>query len=164
MESGWSLKHLHRLIVGSATYRQSSRVTPELLAKDPYNRLLARGPRLRVDAELVRDIALAASGPLESQDRRRERLPARARLPVPAAGELRSQGLGRGHRPGPLSPGALHVPLSLGALSDAADVRRPQRRLLLRPPRPLEHAAPGPRPCSTSRSSSNAPGPWPCWP
>jgi hypothetical protein len=58
----WSLKHIHRLIVTSATYRQSSRVTPELYAKDPYNRLLARGPRLRVDAELVRDIALAASG------------------------------------------------------------------------------------------------------
>jgi len=58
----WSLKHLHRLIVTSATYRQSSRVMPELLAKDPYNRLLARGPRFRVDAELVQDIALSASG------------------------------------------------------------------------------------------------------
>ena len=62
MESGWSLKHLHRLIVTSATYRQSSRVTPELQARDPYNRLLARGPRFRVDAEIVRDIGLAASG------------------------------------------------------------------------------------------------------
>ncbi len=62
MEGGWSLKHLHRLIVTSATYRQSSRVTPELHASDPYNRLLARGPRFRVDAELVRDIGLAASG------------------------------------------------------------------------------------------------------
>jgi hypothetical protein len=62
MESGWSIKHLHRLIVHSAAYRQSSRVTPELLAKDPHNRLLARGPRLRVDAEIVRDIALSASG------------------------------------------------------------------------------------------------------
>jgi len=62
MESGWSLKHLHRLIATSATYRQSSRVTPELYARDPYNRLLARGPRFRVDAELVRDIALTASG------------------------------------------------------------------------------------------------------
>jgi hypothetical protein len=60
--SPWSIKHLHRLIVTSATYRQSSRVTPELLAKDPYNRLLARGPRFRTDAEVVRDIALAASG------------------------------------------------------------------------------------------------------
>jgi mono/diheme cytochrome c family protein len=58
----WSVKHLHRLIVHSATYQQSSRVTPELLARDPYNRLLARGPRFRVDAELVRDIALASSG------------------------------------------------------------------------------------------------------
>jgi mono/diheme cytochrome c family protein len=58
----WSVKHLHRLIVNSATYRQSSKVTPELLAKDPYNRLLARGPRFRVEAETVQDIALAASG------------------------------------------------------------------------------------------------------
>jgi hypothetical protein len=65
MENGWSLKHLHRLIVTSATYRQSSRVTPDLLARDPYNRLLARGPRVRVDAELVRDVALAASGLLD---------------------------------------------------------------------------------------------------
>ena len=62
MDRGWSQKALHRLIVTSATYRQSSRVTPELHAKDPYNRLLARGPRFRVDAEIVRDIALAASG------------------------------------------------------------------------------------------------------
>ena len=65
MENGWSLKHLHRLIVTSAVYRQSSRPTPELLTRDPYNRLLARGPRSRVDAELVRDIALAASGVLD---------------------------------------------------------------------------------------------------
>jgi hypothetical protein len=62
MDSGWSVKKLHRLIVASATYQQSSRVTPELLTRDPYNRLLARGPRFRVDAELVRDIALASSG------------------------------------------------------------------------------------------------------
>jgi len=65
MESGWRLKHLHRLIANSAVYRQSSRSTPELLARDPYNRLLARGPRFRVDAEIVRDIALSASGLLD---------------------------------------------------------------------------------------------------
>ena len=65
MDGGWSLKTLHKRIVGSAAYRQSSRVTPETLAKDPYNRLLARGPRFRVDAELVRDVALAASGLLD---------------------------------------------------------------------------------------------------
>jgi hypothetical protein len=62
MDHGWSLKWLHRLIVSSSTYRQSSRVTPELLARDPANRLLAHAPRFRVDGEVVRDIALAASG------------------------------------------------------------------------------------------------------
>ncbi len=62
MDQGWSMKKLHRLIVTSATYRQSSRVTPELRERDPYNRLLARGPRFRVEAEVVRDVALAASG------------------------------------------------------------------------------------------------------
>lgn len=62
MESGWDLKHLHRLIVTSATYRQASNVTRELLERDPYNRLLARGARFRVEGETVRDIALAASG------------------------------------------------------------------------------------------------------
>src|SRR6185503_14686647 len=60
--SPWSIKHLQRLIVTSSAYRQSSKVTPELLAKDPQNRLLARGPRFRVDGEIVRDIALSASG------------------------------------------------------------------------------------------------------
>jgi hypothetical protein len=62
MERGWSLKVLHRLITSSATYRQSSKVTAELHARDPFNRLLARGPRVRVEGEIVRDIALAASG------------------------------------------------------------------------------------------------------
>ena len=58
----WSLKHLHRLILGSSLYHQSSKLTPEALERDPYNRLLARGPRLRVEGEVVRDIALSASG------------------------------------------------------------------------------------------------------
>lgn len=62
IQRGWSMKQLHRLIVTSATYRQSSRVTPELRAKDPENRLLARGPRVRLDAELLRDAALADCG------------------------------------------------------------------------------------------------------
>jgi mono/diheme cytochrome c family protein len=67
MDRGWSLKQLHRLIVTSAIYRQSSRVTPDLLTRDPYNRLLARGPRFRADAEVVRDVALAASGLLNDK-------------------------------------------------------------------------------------------------
>src|SRR5262249_43539117 len=58
----WSIKHIHRLIVNSSAYRQSSRVTPERYERDPYNRLLARGSRLRVEGEIVRDIALSASG------------------------------------------------------------------------------------------------------
>ncbi len=62
----WSIKHLHRQIVHSATYRQSSKVTPELLEKDPFNRLLARGPRFRVEGEAVRDIALAVSSLLRT--------------------------------------------------------------------------------------------------
>ncbi len=67
VDRDWSLKHIHRLIVSSSTYQQSSEVTPALLARDPDNRLLARGPRFRVDAEVVRDIGLAASGLLNRQ-------------------------------------------------------------------------------------------------
>jgi hypothetical protein len=66
MEHGWSLKHIHRLIVRSHTYQLSSRVSPEMLVRDPNNRLLARGSRFRVDAEVVRDITLSASGLLNS--------------------------------------------------------------------------------------------------
>lgn len=67
MDNGWSLKHVHRLITASETYRQASRIRPELLARDPLNRLLARGARYRVDGEIVRDIALAASGLLRPE-------------------------------------------------------------------------------------------------
>jgi hypothetical protein len=62
VKQGWSLKKLHRLIVTSATYRQSSRVTPALLAADRDDRLLSRFPRVRLDAEIIRDAALASSG------------------------------------------------------------------------------------------------------
>ena len=66
-KSGWSMKKLHRLIVTSATYRQSSRVTPELAAKDRENLLLARGSRFRLDAEVIRDGALQAAGLLSAK-------------------------------------------------------------------------------------------------
>jgi hypothetical protein len=62
MNHGWSRKHLIRTIVTSRTYQQSSRETEDLRARDPRNRLLARGPRFRADAEVVRDIVLTASG------------------------------------------------------------------------------------------------------
>lgn len=66
-DKGWSMKAIHRLIVTSATYRQSSNVTPHLVEADPYNRWLARAPRLRVDAEIVRDIALTTGGLLNKK-------------------------------------------------------------------------------------------------
>jgi mono/diheme cytochrome c family protein len=62
MRQGWSLKAMHRLIVQSATYRQSSHASPALYARDPYNMLLARGARYRLPAEGIRDVALSASG------------------------------------------------------------------------------------------------------
>ncbi len=62
MRQKWDVKKFLKLLVTSATYRQSSRVTPELWERDPDNRLLARGPRFRLSAEMVRDQALAVSG------------------------------------------------------------------------------------------------------
>lgn len=62
VKQGWSQKALHRMIVMSTTYRQDSVVTPLGLERDPFNRLLARGPRFRVEAEMIRDLALTASG------------------------------------------------------------------------------------------------------
>jgi len=62
MDSGWNVRHILKTIVMSETYRQSSRVTPALLQKDPENRLLARGARFRLPPEMIRDQALAVSG------------------------------------------------------------------------------------------------------
>ncbi|MCA8944478.1 MAG: PSD1 domain-containing protein [Planctomycetes bacterium] len=62
VDTGWDVKHVMRLIVTSATYRQSSRSTPERYAEDPDNRWLGRGPRFRLDAEVIRDQALTVSG------------------------------------------------------------------------------------------------------
>ncbi len=67
VKRGWSMKQMHRLIVTSATYQQAAYTTPELLEKDPQNKLLARGPRLRLEAELVRDAALKMSGLLATK-------------------------------------------------------------------------------------------------
>ncbi len=66
-ESGWDVKALFRLMVTSATYRQSAAATPEKLEKDPDNRLLSRGPRFRMHGEMIRDLALAASGLLSTK-------------------------------------------------------------------------------------------------
>jgi hypothetical protein len=65
VRQGWSQKAMHRLIATSATYRQSSRVTPDRIERDPFNRLFSRGPRFRMEAEMVRDQALALGGLLK---------------------------------------------------------------------------------------------------
>jgi len=67
VESGWDMKALHRLILSSATYRQSSHVSPEMVNRDPENRLLARAPRFRMDGFAIRDSMLAASGMLSQR-------------------------------------------------------------------------------------------------
>ena len=61
-QGGWDMKRMYKMMVMSSTYRQSNIITPEKLAKDRDNRLLARGPRFRLDGEMIRDYALAASG------------------------------------------------------------------------------------------------------
>jgi mono/diheme cytochrome c family protein len=61
-ESGWDVKRLFRMLVTSAAYRQAATVTPQKLTIDPQNRWLSRGPRYRMDAEMIRDFALSASG------------------------------------------------------------------------------------------------------
>jgi hypothetical protein len=67
IDSGWDLKHMVRLMVASDAYQQSSAATPELIARDPDNQLLARGPRFRMPAELIRDLALSTSGLLDGR-------------------------------------------------------------------------------------------------
>jgi hypothetical protein len=67
MNRGWDVKAMQRLIVESATYRQASKVTPQQFAADQYNRLLGRGPRFRVEAEMIHDIALEAAGVLSGK-------------------------------------------------------------------------------------------------
>ena len=88
VKSGWDVKHLQRLLVTSATYRQSARVRPEVYKKDPENRLLAHAPRFRMDAEMLRDSALAVSGLLV------ERIGGRSVKPYQPAGLWEAVGLG----------------------------------------------------------------------
>jgi hypothetical protein len=66
-ESGWNIKHMYKLMVMSAAYRQSAASTPAEIAKDPKNLLLSHGPRFRMDAEMLRDIALQSGGLLVSK-------------------------------------------------------------------------------------------------
>ena len=126
--------------MNSATYQQSSKVTPELYEKDQYNRLLARGPRFRVEGEIVRDIALAASGLLNDKVGGPSVFPPAPEFlfqPPASYGAVHVEG---SDRAGSLSPRALHVPPPLDAVSDAANIRRAQWRFLVRAPNAFQHA------------------------
>ena len=121
MEAGWSLKHMHRLIVTSATYRQSSRARQDLLEIDPTNKLLARQVRLRVDAEIIRDLGLGrqrTAGPAcwwaecaATAARRRLRFHSTSCFVEDI------------HRPRPVSARDVHVLHAQCSLSDALHIR-----------------------------------------
>ena len=129
----WELKPFVRLLVTSATYRQSSRVTPDRLERDPDNRLLARGPRVRLDAEAVRDQALFVERAARGQD---------VWAAGPAASATRGPDRGvrqrhrladqQGRRSLPSRP--LHGLAALEPVPVDGHVRRPQPRGLHRPP------------------------------
>ncbi len=93
IDSGWDIKALHKLIVTSTTYQQSSIATPELLAEDPENHWLARGPKRRLRAEEIRDHALALSGLLSP------RLGGRSARPYQPAGLWEEAGTGKSYTP-----------------------------------------------------------------
>ena len=148
VRTNWDVRAMQRLIVTSATYRQSSRITPALLEKDPENRLLARGPRVRLPAELIRDTALAAGGLLD------DRIGGPSVEPYQPPGLWEEMAFGEGfsgqhyeqshgkdlYRRGMYTLWKRTVPpASLG------DVRRTVAREVHGAPRPDEHAASGPR-------------------
>jgi hypothetical protein len=136
---GWSYKAMHRLIVTSATYRQSSKARPELAEKDPRNLLLARQERVRFDAEVVRDAALCASGLLN-----RSVGGPSVRPPQPEgvyAFTQTGEKMERRHRAESLPAGALHDVLPERALSAVYYVRRAGFSDCLHTEESLEHAA-----------------------
>ncbi len=145
MEHGWDTKWLVRLIVTSATYRESSRITPEGLAKDPGNKLLARAPRFRLEAEMVRDQALALSGLLSGKMKGPSVFPPQPDGLWRAAFNGRDRAWTTSCRGRPLSPRAVHFLAANDSLSVDDDVRRAEPRNLLGPPHPHEHAAAGVR-------------------
>ena len=140
---GWDTKRLLKLIVTSATYRQSSRVSDELARRDPYNRLLARGPRVRLPAEALRDQALAVSGLLSPK---MYGPPVHPFQPVnglaAAFGPSTDWETSRGEDRSPPRP--LHALAAEPAVSVDDRVRRARARRLQHATGPHEHADPGP--------------------
>ena len=162
-QSNWDVKAMQRLIVTSATYRQSSQVSAELLEKDPENRLLARGPRFRLPAEMVRDNALAVSGLLNREHRRPERLPlsaARALGRTVARRDLHRAGVSREHGPRSLPAQHVHVLEAHRAARRAHHLRCARPREVHLAPPDHQHAAAGPGAAQRSdlRGSGARPG------
>ena len=143
MDSGWSIKHMLKTMVMSAAYQQSSKVTPDLLQRDPENRLLARGPRFRLSAEMIRDQALAASGLLVDK------------VGGPPVKPYQPEGLwqelqgGHGYKEDEgegLYRRSLYTLLEAnGGSSEHGHVRRADTRNLCHPRESNQHAAPGAR-------------------
>ena len=163
-EDGWDVKRFMKRLVMSAAYRQSSRVTPEKLAKDPDNRLLSRGPRFRLDAEMLRDQALFAGGLLV------EHVGGPSVKPPQPAGLWEAVGY--------TDSNTAHFVADAGAekvhrrslytfwkrtSAAAADdhLRRPVARGLHGAPRADQHAAPGPPPDERAAVRRGARARWP---
>ena len=137
---------MQRLIVTSATYRQSSHVSAELLEKDPENRLLARGPRFRLPAEMVRDNALAASRLLNREDRRPERVSlsaAGALGGTVARRDVHRAGVSREPGRGSLPPQHVHLLEAHRAARRAHHLRRARPREVHLAPPDHQHAVAG---------------------
>ena len=164
MDHGWSLKKLHRLIVTSATYRQSSqRHAGAATRSDPYNRLLARGPRFRVEAEIVRDIALAASGLLNPKVGGPSVYPPAPAFLFQPPASYAPEDLDRIDR----------APTAIAARSTRSAIRSvpypmlqtfdaPNGDIVLRAPRALEHAAAGADDAERAAVRRIRPGAWRC--
>ena len=139
--NGWSQKAIIRSIVESATYRQASTAAPSLLERDPANRLLARGPRFRLDAEAIRDVQLAVSGLLSPKMHGPSVFPAQPpgiwNMPFNTDTWTTSEGEDRYRR-------SLYTFWRrTSPYPGLHDVRCRQPGILHRPARPDEHPAPG---------------------
>ena len=142
-ESGWDVKAMVRLMLTSQTFRQSAKLTAELYKRDPDNRLYARGPRIRLDAEQIRDNALYVSGlmVLDMGGRGvKPYQPPRIWEPVAFSGSntgnyVQDKGAGT------LSPQRLHVHQTNRAASVHVELRCPESRITVQPPRAQQHAA-----------------------
>ena len=155
---GWSRKELIKTIVMSSTYRQSSAVRPELAEVDPENALFARQNRFRLEAEAVRDAALAASGLLSSAIGGPSVYPPQPEgiSDLTYAGSARWKVSGRGR---PLPTGDVYLLPQDIPLPDAPDLRRPRRQRLRRRARAVEHPAPGPHAAQRRGLRRVRPGP-----